>query len=212
MRIPDIVHRDIVLSMAEARPYSFWETVRLDARRVGHKIDPKAPLLVRLIQVRRATRINIGFACVFWLRVNQHFVRKGWPGQSRIYLWRQYRFANDISPYAEIGPGLWLPHPYDVTIGASAKIGMDARLFNGVTISGFTGYTGTPCLGDCVTVYTGAKIIKKITIGDNSIIGALALCNTDVPADSVMYGIPPNVTIRPLSDELARSHQKLPTE
>lgn len=178
-------------------PVSFWDTVCQDAKRVGFKVDPEAFFLLRLLQVRRATRIKIGFACVFWLRVNQLFIRKGWPGVSRIYVWRQYRFANDISPYADIGPGLWLPHPYDVTIGASAKIGIGAEIYNGVTIVGLTGHKGVPRLGDNVTVYTGAKIIKPISIGDNSIIGALALVNKDVPADSVMYGIPPNVTIKP---------------
>lgn len=110
-------------------------------------------------------------------------------------MWRQYRFANDISPYADIGPGLLLPHPVDVTIGASVKIGKNATIYNGVTLVG-TLDEGLPQLGDNVIVYTGAKVIKPIRIGDNSVIGALALCNHDVPPQSVMYGIPPNVTIK----------------
>ena len=180
-----------------AQPYSFWDIVRQDAERIGRKVDPRASFLIRLLQVRRATRIHVGFACVFWLRVNQLFVRKGWPGISRIYVWRQYRFANDISPYADIGPGLYLAHPSDVMVGATAKIGRNANIYNGVTLVGLTGCTHLPRLGDNVTVYTGAKIIKPIQIGDNSVIGALALCTRDVPADSVMFGITPNVTIRP---------------
>jgi len=107
-----------------------------------------------------------------------------------------YRFANDISPYAHIGPGLFLPHPVDVTIGASAVIGRNATIYNGVTIVGIE-TPQLPHLGDNVTVYTGAKIIKGVTIGDNSVIGALTLCNKDVPSHSIMYGIPPNVTITP---------------
>lgn len=107
-----------------------------------------------------------------------------------------YRFANDISPYAEIGPGLFLPHPTDVTIGASASIGKNVTIYNGVTIVGIE-TPHMPRLGDHVTVYSGAKIIKAVHIGDNAVIGALTLCNKDVPPNNVMYGIPPNVTIKP---------------
>ena len=180
-----------------AQPPSFWDTVRQDAHRVGFKVDPHAPLISRLLQVRRVIRHKPGFACVFWLRVNQLFVRnKNWPGQYRIRMWRMYRFANDISPYATIGPGLFLPHPTDVTIGASATIGENATIYNGVTIVGIE-IPHLPRLGDNVTVYTGAKIIKSVEIGDNSVIGALSLCNKNVPPNSTMYGIPPHVTIKP---------------
>ncbi|KKW45148.1 hypothetical protein A3C94_00925 [Candidatus Kaiserbacteria bacterium RIFCSPHIGHO2_02_FULL_55_17] len=176
--------------------YSFWDTVAQDAARITFTFDLNSSLLSRLLQARRALRLRPGFACVFWLRVNQLFVRKGWRGQLRLRMWRQYRFANDISPYANIGPGLVLPHPVDVTIGASATIGKNVTILNGVTIIGTEG-RGLPQIGDNVTIHTGAKIIKPIRIGDNSVIGALALCNKDVPPDSVMYGIPPNVTIKP---------------
>ena len=168
-----------------------------DANTLGQKVDPHASILKRLIQIRREMRIRIGFACVFWLRVNQLLIRKGWPGQTRLYMWRQYRFANDISPYANIGPGLRVAHTSDVNIGSSAKLGSNVTIFNGVTIVGISGYRDLPCIGSNVVIYTGAKIIKPITIGDNVVIGAMALCNKDVPADSVMYGIPPNVTVKP---------------
>src|SRR3989338_8710912 len=142
--------------------YFFSDIVCQDAARVNFKFNLQSSLISRLLQARRVIRLRPGFACVFWLRVNQLLIRKGWRGQLRMRMWRMYRFANDISPYADIGPGLCLPQ-----------------------------------LGDNVTVHTGAKVIKPIRIGDNSVIGALALCNKDVPPNSVMYGIPPNVTIKP---------------
>ncbi|SRR3989344_3931642 len=177
--------------------YFFWDIVCQDAARVNFKFNLQSSLISRLLQARRVIRLRPGFACVFWLRVNQLLIRKGWRGQLRMRMWRMYRFANDISPYADIGPGLCLPHPVDVTIGASAKIGKNATILNGVTVIGGE-EVGLPQLGDNVTVHTGAKVIKPIRIGDNSVIGALALCNKDVPPNSVMYGIPPNVTIKPL--------------
>lgn len=180
----------------DTQRYSFWDTVCQDAAAAHHKIDPKAPLISRILQVRRLMRHKIGFACVFWLRVNQLFIRKGWYGQTRIYMWRQYRFANDISPYADIGPGLYLPHPSDVMIGASVKIGKNANIFNNITLVGLKHEHHLPRLGDNVTIYTGAKVIKPVQIGDNATLGALTLCDVDVPPNSVMYGIPPHVTIR----------------
>ncbi len=184
--------------MADASPsFSFWDTVSQDAARVGFTVDPRVPLLSRLLQTHKAMRHKPGFACVFWLRVNQLFVRnKSWPGQYRLRMWRMYRFANDISPYADIGPGLFLPHPVDITIGGGVRIGGGATIYNGVTIVGIS-IQGLPWLGDNVTIYTGAKVIKGVRIGDNAVIGALTLCSKDVPADHVMYGIPPNVTIKP---------------
>lgn len=178
----------------------FWNTLCQDAEvaQCHYKIDPKASLIPRLLQARRLMRHRQGFACVFWLRVNQLFIRNEWRGQFRIRMWRQYRFANDISPYADIGPGLFLPHPVDVTIGDAVKIGRNASIYNGVTLGSrrACGDASMPRLGDNVTVYTGAKLVGPVQIGDNCEIGALALCKEDVPPNSVMYGIPPNVMIK----------------
>lgn len=181
----------------DTRPPSFWDTVCQDADAYDWKIDRHAPLIFRILQTLRVMRHKPGFACVFWLRVNQLFVRKGWRGQFRIRMWRQYRFGNDISPYADIGPGLFLPHIFDITIGARARTGKNVTLYNGVTLGSNRNDAGMPQLGDNVIVYTGAKVIGSVHIGDNSVIGALTLCLTDVPPQSVMFGIPPNVNIKP---------------
>jgi serine O-acetyltransferase len=179
--------------------HSFWETVYADAAAAGHPINTRASAIGRLLQVRRVLRMRPGFASVFWLRVNQLAARKGWRGSFRLRIWRHYKFANDISEYAQIGPGLFLPHPIDVTIGSSCVIGSNATIYNGVTLGSkrVGNDARMPHLGGNVIVYTGAKLIGPITIGDNVEIGALSLCAKDVPGNSVMYGIPPNVTIKP---------------
>ncbi len=183
----------------DANAYSFWDTVCEDARAAHCPIDRHAPLVRRLLQLRRQMKTRPAFACVAWLRINQLFARRGWRGSFRIRVWRFYRFANDISEYAVIGPGLFLPHPIDVTIGSSSKVGRNAVIYNGVTlgVKNYGGEAGMPELGDNVIVYTGAKLFGPISIGDDATIGALALCTKSVPAHSVMYGIPPNVTIKP---------------
>jgi len=177
----------------------FWDTVSQDAAAAGCAVNVSASLLGRLWQLRRARRLKPGFNCVFWLRVNQLMIRRGWRGSHRLRMWRQYTFANDISPYAHIGPGFFLPHFVGVTIGANAKIGSGVSIYNDVTLGSkrHDGDSAMPALGDNVIIYTGAKVFGGITIGDNSEVGALSLCNKDVPANSIMYGIPPNVTIKP---------------
>ena len=48
---------------------------------------------------------------------------------------------------------------------------------------------GKPVIGNNVTIYAGTIIIGKITIGDNSIIGAGAVINKDVNPDSICVGM-----------------------
>jgi len=184
----------------DGHDYPFWDMVCADAAAAACHVERHAPLLKRLRQTYKWMRIRPFFACVVWLRINQLFVSRGWRGHFRIKVWRQYRFANDISEYAKIGPGLFLPHPVDVTIGSASKIGKNAIIYNGVTLGvrrAKEKNSGMPELGDNVIVYTGAKLIGPIHIGDNVDIGALAFCAEDVPSNSVMKGIPPSVTIKP---------------
>lgn len=191
--------RAIFPTMSEPGEHSFWDTISEDAKAAGLVVNPHAPLLSRLWQLRRAVRYRQGFACVFWLRINQLLARRKWRGSFRLRIWRQYRFANDISEYASIGPGLLIPHPVNINIGSTSKLGGNVTLYNGTTLgskrSGTSG--GMPQLGDRVIVYTGSKIIGDVRIGDDVEIGAMSLCLKDVPSNSVMYGIPPNVTVKP---------------
>lgn len=189
----------LILNMPDCSYKTFWDYVCADALAAGCSVDRSAPLMQRVWQTYTWARIRPYFACVLWLRINQLFTMRKWRGHFRIKIWRYYRFSNDISEYATIGPGLFLPHPIDITIGSAVKIGKNAILYNGSTLGGkrALGSTGMPTLGDGVIVYTGAKIVGPIQIGDNVEIGALTLCIRDVPSNNLMYGIPPNTTIRP---------------
>lgn len=184
--------------MASVDHFSFWECISGDAAAHGIHIDPNAPFLTKFLAARKLARRRPGFACVWWLRINQLFAKKGWRGAYRIRIWRTYRFANDISEYAHIAPGLLLPHPVDVTVGSAVRIGRNAVLYNGVTLGSrrHGGDNAMPKLGDHVIVYTGAKIFGPVEIGDHCEVGALALLTKNLPTHSVMYGIPPNVTIK----------------
>ncbi len=92
----------------------------------------------------------------------------------------------DVSPGAEIGPGLMIVHGVGLVIGDQVRIGADAMLLHQVTIgaSKYERRNRMPQLGDGVFVAAGARLIGGIEIGDNVFIGANAVVTQDVPPNS----------------------------
>ncbi|MBV9349406.1 MAG: serine O-acetyltransferase [Patescibacteria group bacterium] len=159
--------------------------------------------IVRAVIV--ASFYNPSFMCVFWYRVNRLLYERGhWRLSRFLSAQRRYRFSNDISPAASIGPGLYIPHLPDIVIGTKAVIGSRATIFNGVTVgTKWMHDKKMPVIGDNVIIGTGAKLLGSIRIGNNVVIGALSFCGRDVPDNSIAYGIPPNFTIKPYEGKLA---------
>ena len=78
-----------------------------------------------------------------------------------------------------IGPGFAISHGFASTIGAKS-IGENCTVFQQVTL-GAGGKDGFPTILNNVTIFAGAVIIGKITIGNNSVVGANATVFKDVP-------------------------------
>ncbi len=95
-----------------------------------------------------------------------------------------------ISKRSVIG-SIILPHPRNVVIGDNVQIGEECVLYHDVTLGQNRGEY--PCLKDNVIVYTGAKIIGGITVGNNAIIGANSVVTHDVPDNAVVAGIPAKI-------------------
>ncbi|GAB4581717.1 MAG: hypothetical protein Fur0022_44670 [Anaerolineales bacterium] len=91
----------------------------------------------------------------------------------------------DISPYAEIGPGLTFYHGMGVVIGKFTTIGSRVTICQGVT----TG-SGRPKIGDDVILWAGAKVLGNVTVGEASEVAANAVVISDVPANCVALGVP----------------------
>jgi len=104
----------------------------------------------------------------------------------------------EIHPGATIGPGFFIDHGMGVVIGETAEVGANVTLYHGVTLGGTSWKKGKrhPTLEDDVVVGSGAKILGPITIGARTRVGANAVVVKDVPADSVVVGIPGRVTHR----------------
>lgn len=91
-----------------------------------------------------------------------------------------------------VGGGLYLVHPWNITMHTDAIIGENATLFKGVTIGIISKgkRKGVPRIGKNVTIYANATVCGNINVGDNVIICANAFVNFDVPDNSVVIGNP----------------------
>jgi serine O-acetyltransferase len=83
----------------------------------------------------------------------------------------------------KIGGGLCLIHAFSTEIGA-LSIGTNCTIYQQVTIGGDK--HGIPIIGDNVTIYSGAVIVGKVTIGNNVVVGANSTVYIDVPDNSTV--------------------------
>jgi serine O-acetyltransferase len=105
----------------------------------------------------------------------------------------------EVHPGAVLGPGLFIDHATGVVIGETAEVGEDVTIFHGVTLGGTGRETGKrhPTVGDRVVIGAGAKVLGAIKIGDDSRIGANSVVVKEVPASSVVVGVPGQIVSRP---------------
>ena len=82
-------------------------------------------------------------------------------------------------------------------IGETAEVGANVTLYHNVTLGGVSWekVKRHPTLEDHVVVGAGAQVLGPITIGAHSRIGANSVVVKDVPAHSVVVGVPGRVRI-----------------
>jgi serine O-acetyltransferase len=101
----------------------------------------------------------------------------------------------EIHPGAKIGRRFFIDHGMGVVIGETAEIGDDVTLYQGVTLGG----TSTerikrhPTIEECVTIFSGAKVLGPVTVGRHSRVGAGSVLVTSVPPHSTVVGVPGRV-------------------
>ncbi len=115
----------------------------------------------------------------------------------RLYAYSR-KYGLEISCNAEIGRGLYLGHPYGITVGGGVKIGNNCNLHKGCTIGRENRgkRKGVPTLGNCVSVGINSTIVGKVTIGDDVLIAPNSYVNFDVPSHSVVIGSPGQIRYR----------------
>ena len=111
----------------------------------------------------------------------------------RFALYRMSRkYGLEFSMNAAIDGGLYLCHPYNITVGNGAVLGKNCCLYKGCTLGvDYRGSRiGAPRLGDSVCVGINASVIGAVTIGDDVLIAPNAYVNFDVPTHSIVIGNP----------------------
>lgn len=114
----------------------------------------------------------------------------------------------DLSSASQVGPGLYMPHTGYVVVGAGVILGENVNLTPGVvlghSLGGEHSSTGVPRLGDRVYVGPGAKLIGRIDVGDDALIGTGAVVTSSLPPRAVAVGNPARVIAHTGSFEVVR--------
>lgn len=106
----------------------------------------------------------------------------------------QILYTIHIEYAANIAGGVVIVHGWATGIGTGVTIGKGCRIYHEVTLGISHGdVDGFAQVGENVLIGCGAKIIGPVKIGDNAKIGANAVVNKDVPANSVAVGIPARI-------------------
>lgn len=109
--------------------------------------------------------------------------------------------SNAISAEMQIGEySVFMHHGIGCVVHEKTIIGSNCRVFQNVTIGARwpeKGYgDGVPVIGNNVQIGCGAAILGKVTIGNNSIIGANAVVVKDVPDNCIAVGVPAQIIPR----------------
>lgn len=119
-------------------------------------------------------------------------------GQGLIAKYAEYRRRRHENKYGleismrNIAGGLFLAHPFNITVNPGATLGKNVTLFKGSTIGSIRSgkREGVPVIGDRVTICCNAMVCGNINIGNDVLVSANAFVNFDVPAHSVVIGNP----------------------
>lgn len=135
------------------------------------------------------------FAHIVLVRLCLAARRNGWNGFSKLFsLLLYFGFRVELNSNAEIGPGLVLPHPMGIVIGAH-RIGSRALIYQNVTLGAKTpdiAYNAElrPQIDDDVTIGSGAVVVGGIRIGRKCIIAANSLVTRDIENEMMAIGVP----------------------
>lgn len=111
----------------------------------------------------------------------------------------------DIHPAASIGEGLMIDHGTGVVVGATAIIGRNVKLYQGVTLGARSfvrdadhnpvkGLPRHPVVGDNVVIYSNTTVLGRITIGAGAVIGGnLWVTESVAPGERLVQAAPDNI-------------------
>lgn len=146
-------------------------------------------------EYRGALKDHIQIVLMHHLRYMRYF-RKYEQKKSIFTRFLMYRITRkyglEISVHAKIGSGLYLGHPYNITVAEDAILGDNVNLNKGCTIGRENRgkRSGVPTIGNRVYIGINSTVVGKISIGDDVLIAPNTFVNQDIPAHSVVIGNP----------------------
>ncbi|MBJ3776312.1 serine O-acetyltransferase [Acuticoccus mangrovi] len=101
----------------------------------------------------------------------------------------------DIHPAVPMGRGIFIDHATGVVIGATARLGDDVSLLQGVTLGGTGKDRGDrhPKIGSGVLLGAGAKVLGNFEIGHSSRVAAGSVVLSAVPPNVTVAGVPARI-------------------
>ena len=159
----------------------------METIRAYQKNDPAARSAFEVFWLYNGLHAILWYRIAHWLHIHGCEFLARWISQHA-----KKTTGVEIHPAAKIGRRLVIDHGTGVVIGATAEIGDDCLLYQGVTLGGTGKDTGKrhPTLGNNVMVGCGAKVLGPFTVGDNARIAANSVVLRAVPPDSTVVGVP----------------------
>ncbi|WP_294645639.1 serine O-acetyltransferase EpsC [uncultured Aureimonas sp.] len=106
-------------------------------------------------------------------------------------------FQVEIHPCVPLGDGLFVDHATGVFIGATAEVGDNVSMLQGVVLGSLEGQEidgrRHPRIGHGVLIGAGAKILGPVTIGHCTRIGAGSVFTQSVPSNRTVVGVPARI-------------------
>lgn len=162
----------------------------METIRAYQKNDPAARSALEIFLLYNGLHAEIGYRVSHWFYKHRMQFIARWISQVS-----KQCTGVEIHPAAKIGRRLVIDHGTGIVIGATAEIGDDCLLYQGVTLGGTGSGHGKrhPTLGNNVMVGCGAKILGPFKVGDNSKIAANSVVLREVPKNCTVVGIPGHV-------------------
>ncbi|MBQ7523476.1 MAG: serine O-acetyltransferase [Oscillospiraceae bacterium] len=159
----------------------------LEDIRAYRRNDPAARSAIEVLLLYNGLHATWDYRIAhFFYRCHLRFLARA------ISQWSKFCTGVEIHPAAKIGRRLVIDHGTGIVIGATAEIGDDCLLYQGVTLGGTGKDVGKrhPTLGNNVMVGCGAKILGPFRVGDNARIAANSVVLREVPDNATVVGVP----------------------
>lgn len=117
------------------------------------------------------------------------------------------KFGVGIATKMKIGRGFRIDHLHGIYLAADTEIGSNCNISCGVVFGNIPRgiHKGVPeRIGDGVYIGPDAKILGRVSVGDDAVIGANAVVTKSVPACASVMGVPARVVAIEGSDDYVR--------